>query len=146
MDDPIMARLLDAALPFVAGRRLSTIGLVGELEGVLDDWKDDQSNEHCLVVVASSSERIQRAVEDAGGTVVLLMPGLPRPPQLPGVNVIDVQYAFEDVEGIADARVSPTLNADSDWPMSQSAGAVYLDPQHPPNPLGCMVVAQVKDA
>jgi hypothetical protein len=141
MDDPVLARLLDAALPFVAGRKFNTIGLPAEAVTALAPWSN-QEGAPCTLVLAQSSERIQNALEAAVGTVVLLLPGL-RAPELPGLEVIDVQYAFEDETGVADARANATLEMDPAWPFGRIAGTVYLDNERPNKPLGCMVVARV---
>jgi hypothetical protein len=141
MDDPVLARLLDAALPFVAGRRLQAINLPAEATAALTAWADN-AGAPCTVVVAQSSERIQNAIEQAGGLLVLLLPGL-RAPELPGLDVIDVQYAFEDETGVADARADATLPQDPAWLFSREAGSVYLDTEKPAKPLGCVVIAKV---
>jgi hypothetical protein len=141
MDDPVLARLLDAALPFVAGRKFITSGLPAEAIAALAPWSD-AAGTPCTLVLAQSSERIQKALEDAAGVVVLLLPGL-RAPELPGLEVIDVQYAFEDETGVADARANATLEPDAAWPFGRVAGTVYLDNERPEKPLGCMVVAKV---
>jgi hypothetical protein len=141
MDDPVLARMLDAALPFVAGRKFNTIGLPAEASAALAPW-NDAAGAPCTLVLAQSSERIQKALEAAVGTVVLLLPGL-RAPELPGLDVIDVQYAFEDETGVADARANATLEMDPAWPFGRIAGTVYLDNERPNKPLGCIVVARV---
>lgn len=143
MDDPIMARLMDAALPFVCGRRLITHGLTDEFAEWFEAWTDGASEQVCTLILARSSERIQAGLENAGGCVVLMLPGLTRAPQLPGLNVIDVQYAFEDETGVADARATPSLPTDPDWPMAEVAGPVWLDTERPERPLGCIVIAEV---
>lgn len=141
MDDPVLARLLDAALPFVAGRRVRSINLPDEAESAFAAW-GDTGGAPCTVVLAQSSERIQKAIEDSAGLLVLLLPGL-RAPELPGLEVIDVQYAFEDETGIADARAQATLADDPAWPMPRIAGSVFLDIEKPTRPLGCIVIAKV---
>jgi hypothetical protein len=141
MDDPVLARLLDAALPFVAGRRLHTINLPPEASAALEPW-GEAAGAPCTVVIAQSSERIQHAIEQADGLLVLLLPGL-RAPELPGLDVIDVQYAFEDETGVADARADATLPNDPAWPFSREAGSVFLDVEKPAKPLGCIVIARV---
>lgn len=141
MDDPVLARLLDAALPFVAGRRLHFINLPAEATVALQPWADS-AGAPCTVVIAQSSERIQHAIEQAEGLLVLLLPGL-RAPELPGLEIIDVQHAFEDETGVADARADATLPLDAGWPFARAAGSVYLDAERPAKPLGCIVIARV---
>jgi hypothetical protein len=141
MDDPLLARLLDAALPFIAGRKLATINLPPEATAALQPWAD-AAGAPCCVALAQSSERIQHAIEQAQGLLVLLLPGL-RAPELPGLEIIDLQHAFEDESGIADARADATLPADPAWPYARAAGSVYLDAERPAKPLGCIVIARV---
>jgi hypothetical protein len=141
MDDPVLARLLDAALPFVAGRRINAIGLPAEAAAALTPWNDPKGAP-CTLVLAQSSERIQKALEAAAGITVLLLPGL-RAPELPGLSVIDVQYAFEDETGVADERAPATLGNELGWPFGRVAGTVHLDVERPGKPLGCIVIARV---
>lgn len=141
MDDPVLARLIDAALPFVAGRNLNMVNLPAEVANALAPWID-AAGAPCTLVLAQSSERIQKALEAANGMVLLLLPGL-RPPDLPGLDVIDVQYAFEDETGVADARSAATLEQDAGWPFGRLAGTVHLDNERPAKPLGCIVIARV---
>jgi hypothetical protein len=141
MDDPVLARLLDAALPFVAGRRMHAINLPAEALSALRPWGNEQGAE-CTIVLAQSSERIQHAIEQADGLLVLLLPGL-RAPELPGLEIIDVQHAFEDETGVADARANATLPPDVNWTCPKVSGSVYLDNERPAKPLGCIVIAKV---
>lgn len=144
MDDPILARLMDAALPFVCGRKLRTYGLIDEFARCFEPFKDDAGAETCTLILAKSSERIQKGLEQASGVVVMLLPGFTRAPQLDGLKVVDLQYAFEDETGVADARAASDVPDDPDWAMSEVAGPVWLDTQRPDRPLGCIVIAETE--
>lgn len=136
MTEAVLARMLDATLPFVAGRALRCVGLDDAAAAALGKFADSACAER--VVVA------QGAAPDVGKgeLLALLLPGATEAPKLPGLEVLETQYAFTVPYGLADDTAPPTLPQDHDWPYSRLAAGVWLDVAKPDQPLGVLVIAQ----
>lgn len=138
MDSAVRARLIDAALPYVAGRRLRTHGLTEAEAAALTAHADAGSGHGTLVAMGEAP--------GAAGDDLLLMLflGAKSPPPLAGLGIIEVQYAFRIPYGLADDTAEPTLGPDANWPYSRLGAGVWLDTAEPHEPLGCLVIAQEK--
>ncbi|MBZ0135246.1 MAG: hypothetical protein K8I27_02595 [Planctomycetes bacterium] len=137
MTDPVLARMFDAALPYVTGRRLVAHGLDEAALGALRRWTEDAGDEVVLSVGKT---------DVTGALVILLLPGMDKAPELPGLQVVETQYAFRMPDGLADDTAPPTLGADDDWPFSRLGAGVWLDVQRPKQVLGCFVIARKESA
>lgn len=136
MTEAVVARMLDAALPFVAGRALRCHGLDDAAAGALARFADGNSGDR--VVVA----RGQAPALETGELLVLLLPGATQAPALSGAKLLETRFAFTVPYGLADDTAPPTLPPDPDWPYSRQAAGVWLDITKPEQPLGVMIVAQ----
>lgn len=136
MSEAVYARMLDAALPFVAGRSLRCEGLDDAAAGALAAFADASASER--VVVA----RGHAPALAAGELLVLLLPGATSAPSLAGASLLETRFAFTVPYGLADDTAPPTLPPDPQWPYSRQAAGVWLDITEPEEPLGVMIVAR----
>ncbi len=145
MLEGVLARMMDAALPFVAGRKLVVVEEV--VADVFAAWADE-SAERCAAVVSAATPDDLRlkldGVDLPRGTIVVIVQAASTEPVVPPAwKIIDVQYTFPDTDGIANPRAEPTLPPDERWPASRNAGNVWLDVEKPDKHLACLVIAQV---
>jgi hypothetical protein len=145
MLEGILARVADAALPFVAGRRL--LAVEETLADDLSAWADEQGTECVAVIGAGSSvdlaHKLSGVTLPPGTIVIVLQPATAEPVVLPGWSVVDTQYTFPDAEGIAEPRAVPTLPPDERWTAGRNAGGVWLDCDKPEKFLACITIARV---
>ena len=145
MPDGILARMMDAALPFVAGRKLVVVeDAVAE---AFAPWVDEESAQHAAIVSATSPDDLRRKLDGAelpaGAFVIVVQPSTLDPVVPAAWKIVDVQYTFPDSEGATEQTAQPTLPPDERWPLSRAAGRVWLDTAKPEKDLACLVIAQV---
>jgi hypothetical protein len=58
MDDNIFARLADAALPFVVGRKLTIQGLPDQCSVALAGWGEDHAQDECHIIFAENDSQL----------------------------------------------------------------------------------------
>lgn len=136
MAEPVLARLLDATLPYVCGRRLVAHGLDDADLAVMSTWSDAASSQTVTVSVG---------VAQKAKLLLLLLPGVSEPPALAGMEVIETRYAFTVPGGLADDTAAPTLNPDPNWPYSRQAAGIWLDAVKPKQTLGCLLIARSQE-
>ena len=134
MDAAVRARMIDASLPYVAGRRLHTYGLSEDEARSLAAHADVGAEARTLVALGDVPQL------EMGVLVLLLLPGVIAPPELAGVDIIEVQYAFRMPYGLADDTAPPTLGPDAEWPYSRLGAGVWLDTAIPNEPIGSLVI------
>lgn len=133
MAGDVRSRMLDAALPYVCGRRLQAYGLDEPALAALQAWADDSASRSVTVSLGR--------VDVDGDLVLLLLPGVTEVPELGALKAIEVQYAFEVPGKLAADTAAPTLPADQAWVYARQAAGIWLDVEKPKQPLGCFVVA-----
>jgi hypothetical protein len=126
--------MLDAALPYVCGRKLRVWGLDEAEEQGLRRWANDAS--------AQSVTVSRDGVVTEGELILLLFPDTHEPPALTTLDVIETQYVFEVPDNLAADTAQPTLPADEDWPYARQARGLWLDVEKPKQPMGCFVIAR----
>ena len=134
MPDAVLSRMLDAALPYVCGRRLRVWGLDEPEENWLRRWADEASTQDVTVSLDG--------VVTEGELILLLFPDTDEPPELTTLQVVEVQYVFEVPHDLASDTAAPTLSSDENWPYARQACGVWLDVEKPKRPLGCFVIAR----
>jgi len=128
--------MLDAALPYVCGRKLRVWGLDDAEEQALRRWANDAS--------AQSVTVSRDGVVTEGELILLLFPDTHEPPELTTLDVIETQYVFEVPDNLAADTAPPALAQDAGWPYARQAAGLWLDVEKPKQPLGCFVIARPK--
>ncbi|MCC7509410.1 MAG: hypothetical protein IT464_08545 [Planctomycetes bacterium] len=132
-ESAIIARMLDAALPWVSGRRLESRGLPAEAAGALERWSNPDSDATVIVALGA-------VPQERHDLLVLMLPGVTEAPAVSGMERIDIQYAFMLRDGVADDTGPATLGADPQWPYARAAAGVWLDERMPAEVLGTLVI------
>jgi hypothetical protein len=145
MLEGILARMMDAVLPFVAGRKLVVVEEV--IADAFAAWTDESAEQCAAVISAATPDDLRiklSGVDLPAGTIVAVVQAASTEPVVPPAwKIVDVQYTFPDTDGIAEQRAEPSLPADERWPASRNAGGVWLDVEKPDKHLACLVIAQV---
>ncbi|MBK8207352.1 MAG: hypothetical protein IPK87_11280 [Planctomycetes bacterium] len=132
-ENAVIARMLDAALPWVSGRRLETRGLSTEATLALQRWSNPGADDTAIVALGS-------VPDEKSDVLVLLLPGVTEAPVISGMERIEVQYAYTLRDGVADDTGPATLGADHHWPYAHAAAGVWLDERRPAEVLGMFAV------
>lgn len=133
-DDHVIALMLDAALPYVSGRRLHCFGLDAKAVAVLARWADAGAARSVLLSMGPHADLPTADLH------LVLQAGEAAAPEPPGMERIEVLYAFELPDGLAADTAPATLKGDADWPYACLRAGLWLDAQKPKHTLGTMTM------